>query len=455
MIVREPDRVQRAAADPTGPAAAQSGSAGARDLPPVYVMNPYYTGLGIARSLAPHGVRVVALASEATAPGVRSRFFDEVVTVPNGRDDPAALAAALVAMASGSRVRPVLFPTRDFDVVFLAEHHDMLAPLYVLPQPSGSPIMRMMDKEEVARVATRIGVPTPVTLPARSAEEVEAAIATLPFPVVVKPRFAFEWRRAGSWQRVGGQKAFVVSTPDELRALQRRLCEVAGEILVQEFVPGEDADIVVCCCCMGRDGTLLGQFTARKLRQNPPLVGTGSVIEAMPVPEIVAPAVALLRSFGYQGIAEIEFKHDRARDRFSLIEINPRHWDQHELGSLVGINMSWLAYADLVGLPPQPCAPLYRPGERYKWIAEAELARSFARSLWMAATRADPQVGRLTGVRRACADLRGLMRGRRMFATARFSDPVPGILTALRAVRELCGSLVAKTRRMAMAGASS
>src|SRR5438309_6379157 len=59
--------------------------------PPVFVMNPYYSGIGIARSLYGRGVQVLALTSERGAPGARSSYFDGVYLVPNGRDEPEQL----------------------------------------------------------------------------------------------------------------------------------------------------------------------------------------------------------------------------------------------------------------------------------------------------------------------------------------------------------------------------
>jgi predicted ATP-grasp superfamily ATP-dependent carboligase len=406
-------------------------------------MNPYYTGLGIARALAGSGVEVVALTSEADAPGVRSRYFDVVERVPNGRDDSAGLCAALVRLAAGRQQKPVIFPTRDFDILFLAEHHDALAPLYDLPQPARSPILRMMDKLDLARTATRLGVATPLTLACESAADVDEAAATLAFPAVVKPRLAYQWRRAGLWERIGGQKAFIVESADALRALCTRLEGLASDVLVQEYVPGADADIVVCCCYVDATGAPLGYFTGRKLRQNPPLVGTGCVVEATPVPEIVGPSVELLRAYGYRGIAEIEFKRDRLHGGYRLIEINPRHWDQHELGCLVGVNITRLAYADRIGARPEACLPRYAEGERYKWIAESELAQSTASNLWHA-VRGGPS--RLARMRRTLGETARLMGGRRIYATARLADPVPGILTAVRTTRDLVRSAVRARR---------
>jgi len=41
----------------------------------------------------------------------------------------------------------------------------------------------------------------------------------------------------------------------------------------------------------------------------------------------------LLRACGYAGLAEVELKRDSKTGAFQLIEVNPRHWDQHELGT--------------------------------------------------------------------------------------------------------------------------
>src|SRR5262245_52484237 len=101
---------------------AQREMKGAAALPPVFVMNTYYTGLGIARNLHGSGIEVYGLSSEADAPGVRSRFFKGIYQVPNGRDEPEALCQRLLELRRHHDQAPVIFPTRDFDVMFLQNH---------------------------------------------------------------------------------------------------------------------------------------------------------------------------------------------------------------------------------------------------------------------------------------------------------------------------------------------
>jgi len=417
-------------------------------LPTALVMNPYYTGLGIARALRGLRVPIVALCSEAGVPGARSRYFDRVLTAPNGRDEPEALCDFLVKAGAGFPCKPVVFPTRDFDVIFLERFHDALAPWYVLPQPDDSPILRMMDKLELADVATKLGLPTPRTASCDSAESLELQASAMRFPVIAKPRYAFQWRQQGLWEKVGAQKAFIVESRGELRHLYSRLAAVTEEVLLQEYIPGVDMDIVVCCAYIGRDGQPKGHFTGRKLKQSPPLVGTGCVVEAVDCPAIVAPTFALLNAFGYTGIAEVEFKLDKATGIYYLIEINPRHWDQHELGTLVGINISRLAYEDLLGRALQAVLPIYPAGSRCVWVAESELALDVGRTV-LAAIRAEPASGRF---RRGMAvavqgwrETSALLRGRRIYSMWRPSDPLPGAIAGWGLAKDV---LLAVGRRL-------
>lgn len=399
-------------------------------------MNPYYSGLGIARSLHGRGVRVYALTSEPDAPGVRSRYFHGVYQVPNGRDEPEKLRDRLLELRAKHAERPVLFPTRDFDVLFLHEFREALVPAYVLPQPGNTPILRMMDKLELAMVAKAQGIPTPMTAACSSAAELERHIATLRFPVVVKPRFAYQWRRKGSWEKVGAAKALIISCAEEMRAQYRRLAEVTAEVLLQEYVAGDDADIVVCCCYVNRHGELLGHFTGRKLKQSPPLVGTGCIVEAAEVSAIVPLSVELLKAFQYCGLAEIEFKYDKATASYMLIEINPRHWDQHELGTMTGVNLSWIAYQEMTGMPTAKASPVYRPGRKYRWIAEQELIAAVAQSFVREHAVVRAAKGRLRGflaaLRKAMTEVDGLLKGEKVFGILRLGDPLPGILMGLR-----------------------
>jgi len=408
-------------------------------FPPIFVMNLYYTAIGIARSLRSCPVKVYGLFSEKDSPGTRCRFFKGTYQVPNGRDEPEKLCERLLELRQFHSLNPVIFPTRDFDVLFLHRYRDRLAPFYRLPHPAGLDISQLMDKFTIANIALNNQIPTPKTRIYACAKEIEQDVKSVCLPLVLKPRFAYYWRQNGAWTKVGARKAVFVESLQQLCQECQQLKSVPGEILAQEFIRGVDSDIVVFCCYVGQDGQLLAYFTARKLRQCPPLFGTGSVVELADVPSIIPPSLKLLKACGYTGLAEIEFKYDRARDQFFFIEINPRHWDQHELGNLVHVNLSWVAYQDMVGLSPERQFPsTLSPNS--KWIAERELAFSLIGNSYrkVIALRSSknpmPYFAIVSGT---FAELVDILRGRKIFSILRLSDPVPGILMCFSLMREL------------------
>ena len=411
--------------------------------PPVFVMNLYYTGIGIARNLRGRGVKVYGLSSEKKAPGARSHFFDGLYEIPDGRNEPEALCQRLLTIRDRHRGAPVIFPTRDFDVLFLHQYRDRLSPAYAIAQPNGSVIPLLLDKFDLAQLALANGIATPQTIICHSAENFDQQIKALRFPLVAKPRFAYQWRREGVWKKVGARKAILIESLAQLENEYSQLGQVTDELLVQEYIPGGDSDIVVCCCYINQSGELLGYFTGRKLRQSPAFFGTGCLVEACSIPEIVAPSVKLLRACGYAGLAEIEFKYDASIQTYFLIEVNPRHWDQHELGVPIGINLTWIAYQAAIGFPPRPQTPVYNGP--LKWIAERELLLLFMKNTYneMAAQREAKKRQQAVGspgyrqaFKKTLAEFKALLGGHKIFAIWRAHDPIPGALLLLRLINE-------------------
>jgi predicted ATP-grasp superfamily ATP-dependent carboligase len=433
---------------------------------PVFVMNPYYTGLGIARSLAGSGVNVYGLTAERGAPGRLSRFFHGTYTIPNSRDEPEALCQRLLSLKEDHQDRPVLFPTRDFDVLFLHEYRGVLSPFYRLAQAAGPAVPNLLDKLQTARIAEEANVPAPRTALCTSSADIEHHMRLLRFPVVVKPRFAHQWRREGIWEQLGARKAILAQTPEQLIEECDHVMSLAGGALLQEFIPGEDDALVTFGCYMGSGGAVLGYFTGRKVLQSPPQFGTGCLVELVDIPEIVAPSVRLLRTAGYEGPAEVEYKLDRRSGQFWLIEANPRLWDQHELGRLAGVNLSAIAYQCATGLTPHSQPPNYTGVTHGRWIAEYDLTMLLFRTTWRHLrvawrTRPAPVGGRIresyTILRRALARAGEMLTGPRVFSVSALADPLPAVLMWIELaaeIRRAAARLTSRTREISRATGS-
>jgi predicted ATP-grasp superfamily ATP-dependent carboligase len=156
------------------------------------------------------------------------------------------------------------------------------------------------------------------------------------------------------------------------------------------------------------------------------------VVEGRPIDTIVDQSRTLLRALEFSGISEVEFKVHADTGVPYLIEVNPRHWDQHHLGTVCGVNLSLELYRDVA--EPRRLAssehddpPPRQDAGPVRWIAEHDLFHHLLQAVLRRDGSWRPAL--------ACA------RGRRTYSVFDRRDPSPG----LRQLRNTAGEL----RRMA------
>ena len=107
-------------------------------------------------------------------------------------------------------------------------------------------------------------------------------------------------------------------------------------------------------------------------------------------------------------MAEVEYKYDPETEQYRLIEVNTRHWDQHQLSEASGIDLSWVAYCHLTGKRLPHANGRVLPAT---WIAEDALLMRLIRSVIHPELRT--------------ANLRKKLSGPRMYGIFSASDPLP------------------------------
>ncbi len=253
---------------------------------PVVVLNMHYSGLGIARSLGPHGVPVYGLSSDPDFPGNFSRYCQFRLS-PDSLHEPERLRDFLMDFAGTLDARPILLPTRDHDIEFLVTHREVLEQRFTIPLASREVIEQATNKDKCLALAADCGIPVPRSHTIGSLAEFEALPGGLTFPVIVKPLYARHWRRPGIWETVGHQKAALLESAEELSRFYRAIEPTAPLATIQEYIPGPDSSLVIFGSYCRPGGEVRAYFTGRKLLQDPPLKGTGLIVEGVPIPEIV------------------------------------------------------------------------------------------------------------------------------------------------------------------------
>jgi D-aspartate ligase len=303
------------------------------------VFNP--TGLGVVRNLARMRVPVLALDADAKSPGFGSRFGAHGVC-PDPHYDEARFIETLATIGERLPQKAVLFPCQDDCVIATSRHADTLADWYLLPF-SGWDVMRVLaDKEEQISAAWRAGVGTPATAFIRSADDVAAAAAEIPFPAIMKSAEPLAMRR----RHFG--KAVRVETPAQLHAEYERVQE-CGTIMLQEIIPGGDDQLYTLLSYLDADAQPLAMFIRHKLRQHPRDFGVCRFGDSRWVQDVADDGLALLREVGFHGVSGVEFKRDPRDGRLKFMEVNARHVSWHSLAAALGMNVSYIAYSDAIG----------------------------------------------------------------------------------------------------------
>ena len=385
------------------------------------VMNLFYTGLGIARSLGEHGVPVIGLSAHRGAYGNFSRYI-QTVRCADSRNDPDTLLTQLRALGQELGRKCVLFPTRDHDLVFLDRFRTELEPYFLPLLPSSESLDRCLNKWDTYRAALEAGVPTPKSWLIQHEEDLLRAAGETTYPCVLKPLAAHHWRSGGNWQLVGARKAIGVDSREELLAEYKTVARADARMLLQESIPGGDDCLIVAACYVNKEASFQAGFNIQKLVQTPPGFGTGCIVQSANRPELFERTIKLLAATKFTGIAEVEYKWDARDNEYKLIEINPRPWDQHRLGAACGVDLIHHAYCDYAGLP-RP-ATLVTVTHR-KWIAEDAFLMAALRLIW----RREPGLGEL--LRQA--------RGRKIFAIWSVKDPLPFVAYVATLVPKLIG----------------
>jgi len=182
-----------------------------------------------------------------------------------------------------------------------------------------------------------------------SLEQAEQEARAASFPCLVKPVTGHQY------YRVFHKKMVLAQSPTELIEAYREAAAADCAVMLQEFIPGEDARGVNYNSYFWQ-GEPLVEFTAAKIRNAPPQIGSPRVVMSKHIPEVIEPGRRLLRALGYSGFSCTEFKWD-ARDRtYKLMEINGRHNMSSRLAARCGMDFPFLEYRHLAyGEQPAQC----------------------------------------------------------------------------------------------------
>lgn len=317
-----------------------------------------YQGLGIVRSLGRQGIPVCVVDDEYSISRF-SRYATRFVSVPDLRNERAAVDRLIEIGKRGGLDGWILYPTREELVAALSHNREELSQVFRVPTPDWETVKWAWDKRNTYRLAQELGIPTPVTHYPENIGQL-AQLDSLAPPFALKPAIKEHFVYATK------AKAWRANNHSELRSLYQKASALAGdgEIMVQELIPGGGTQ-QFSYCAFFRKGEAVGKMVARRRRQHPLEFGRASTyVESVDIPILEEFSERFLRAIDYYGLVEIEYKLDPRDSQYKLLDVNARTWGYHSLGAQAGVDFSYMLYADQVGLP----VPVSRGRAGVTWV---------------------------------------------------------------------------------------
>jgi len=320
-----------------------------RDVPGLIVKFGDYPlhhgGVGAIRSLGRLGIPMYAITEDRYTPAASSRYLRRAFVWPTtGTEEPERLVEGLLRI--GRRIgRPtVLVPTDEEAAVLIAEHQDELGDRFLFPRIDAKLPRRLASKQGLHELCGEHGIPSPAAAFPQSYEEIVAFAESARFPVVAKNREAFVRR---SQPAVNGTTK--IATHDGLLTLARDWGAQPGVIL-QEYLPREEAEDWIVHAYFDADSTPLAMFTGVKVRSWPPHAGMTANAYVVDNPELADLAARFIKQIGFTGVIDLDLRFDRRDGQYKLLDFNPRMGAQFRLfENESGIDVVRAMHLDLTG----------------------------------------------------------------------------------------------------------
>jgi predicted ATP-grasp superfamily ATP-dependent carboligase len=284
--------------------------------------------LSVARCLTDiPGVQVHTLAVDQHSSLRFSRHRSSFQLQPPGLA-PAQALEHLEKVMKATRA-DVLMPVMEPAVEFVAAHQAAIRPWAVIaPNPDLQTFKLVNNKWLLARFLEERGLPCPPTVRYSPDDAFYKRLASLSFPVLLKPATAR-----------GGRDIRRFDTLAQLRAF----CETAGPFsepfIVQSFIEGYDIDCSVIC----RDGRILAYTQQKGLIANRTPFGPSQGIELVHSRPLLEVMERLMAALGWSGVAHVDLRYSAADGEIKIIEVNPRYWNTMIGSQVAGVNFPYLA----------------------------------------------------------------------------------------------------------------
>jgi len=319
----------------------------------------------VVRSLGQRGIDLYTADFVPRSMSFSSRYSKGHFVYPSPFTDQEGFVQRLIDEIQRLRV-DVLIPV--FEETFLvAKHADRFSKCVSMVVPTYEHILLAHNKDKWTPMARKLGIPVPGSYAIEEIQSGAVKASDLRYPVLVKPKLKTDWDSSAVFSKLLGGAGKARIFADGRAVLRDPLAQsLAGELAVQEYIPGDDRTLWSFHGFADERGKLLAWFIGRKIRTYPALTGDSSYLELAHDAGLAALGHGLVQRIGLKGVFKMDFKRHATTGQFYLLEVNARFNLWHYLGAKGGVNLAQVAYDYMMrGVRSAPI----QSRTRHRWLS--------------------------------------------------------------------------------------
>ncbi|MFP6663738.1 MAG: hypothetical protein VCC00_06030 [Deltaproteobacteria bacterium] len=317
------------------------------DVPPAVVLGLGQNGMATCRALGRVGVPVIAIDSDLDQPGAQTKYAHKILCKDFQKGGP-GLVEDLIEIGrelAKQGLKGVLFPSGDLNVQIISQERERLDPWFLYRLPEKEVANLFLDKKAFYKIAMERDYPLARTFFTDEDHDIEKILAELEYPALIKP-----FQPNAAWRETFDTRLFLADSAEMLRKLYDLTYPVHQDLIIQEYMPGDDSQVMWGVTYLSADQTPLAVWTGRKLRMYPRGFGTATLAESRRDPWLAEETVRILKDVGHVGYGVVEFKRDQRDGCFKITEpTGGRTWFPHSVVTASGINLPYIWYREVLG----------------------------------------------------------------------------------------------------------
>lgn len=291
-------------------------------------------------------IRTTCIGRFRSSPCAHSRIVDYRVEPNVTRRD--VFLGLINELAAESRRRLIILGCGDDYIRLISRCRPAFPSQVIAPYVDVDMMDRLINKRRFYELCSERGLPYPETVIIGPNDE---GPIDLPFdyPVILKAADSADYFAHAF---PGQQKVYELGDPDLLRVAIKAIrgSGYAGELVVQERIPGDDSCMHVLTCYVQRDHRASLACSGHVLLEEHTPMGSGNhaVIVTEHDERLVRCACELLESLGYWGFANFDIKQDPRDGTFRFFELNARQGRSNYYVTNAGVNVAACLVDDVI-----------------------------------------------------------------------------------------------------------